>query len=84
MLSPDDRPGPVLDRVVSFLQAGVRLIWFVDPDDETLIGYRTGEPPRAYRPPDVVTATPVLSGFRLDLGDLFGKLSAHVEGRSGD
>jgi Uma2 family endonuclease len=72
VLSPDDRPGRVLDRVAFYLLSGVRLIWFVDPDDETLIAYRGGESPHTYRPPDVVSAAPVLSSFRLDLGQLFG------------
>jgi Uma2 family endonuclease len=75
VLSPDDRPGRVLDRIAFFLQAGVRLIWFVDPDEETLIAYRTGEPPRTYRSPEVVSAAPVLQGFQLDLGELFGSLN---------
>jgi Uma2 family endonuclease len=75
VLSPDDRPGRVLDRIAFFIQAGVRLIWFVDPDDETLIAYRAGESPRTYRPPDLVSAAPVLPNFALDLGRVFGHMN---------
>jgi Uma2 family endonuclease len=80
VLSPDDRPGRVLDRISFFLHAGVQLIWFVDPDDETVTAYEPGQTPRTYRPPDVISAAPVLPGFRLDLGELFGGLRVQVEG----
>ena len=43
-------------------------------DDETLIAYRSGEPPRTYSPPDVVSAAPVLTDFSLDLRRLFGHM----------
>jgi Uma2 family endonuclease len=78
VLSPDDRPGRVLDRIAFFLDAGVRLIWFVDPDDESLIAHSAGEPPHAYHVPDVVPAAPILPGFVLDLGELFGQLHARM------
>ncbi|MGH2610382.1 MAG: Uma2 family endonuclease [Tepidiformaceae bacterium] len=80
VLSPDDRPGRVLDRITFLLNAGVRLIWFVDPDDETVTAYRPGETPQAYRPPSVIDARPVLSDFALHLGEIFGGLRDEVEG----
>lgn len=32
ILSPDDRPGEVLTKVGEWLEAGVRLVWVIDPD----------------------------------------------------
>src|SRR5712692_3815014 len=31
VLSPEDRPRHVLDKVGEYLQAGVRLVWVIDP-----------------------------------------------------
>src|SRR5690606_21909468 len=33
VLSPEDRPGRISDRVDFYLRAGARLVWIVDPDE---------------------------------------------------
>lgn len=74
VLSPDDRASRVLDRVQFYLRAGVRLVWIVDPETRAVFVYRPGAPQKEYRAPDVLDAQPVLSDFRLDLGELFAAL----------
>ena len=74
VLSPDDRPGRVLDRITFYLHGGVRLIWIVDPDDETVTVYQQDRQPTTHLPPARLDASPVLPGFTLDLGELFGEL----------
>ncbi len=78
VLSPDDRAGRVLDRITFYLQTGVRIIWIVDPDDETVTVYRQDQQPRTLLPPALVDARPVLQEFVLDLDDLFGRLHAEM------
>jgi Uma2 family endonuclease len=82
VLSPDDRPGRVLDRITFYLQVGVKLIWIVDPDDETVTVYREGQPPTTVLPPAKLDAEPVLRAFSLDLGDLFGRMDEEIGERS--
>ena len=41
VLSPEDRARQVLDKVGEYLQAGVRLVWVVDPKRERAVAYRS-------------------------------------------
>jgi Uma2 family endonuclease len=61
VLSPDDRPGRVSRRVDFFLRNGVRLVWIVDPVDETVTVYRPGEYVELYTAPAQLRAMPILS-----------------------
>ena len=74
ILSPDDRPGRVADKLAFYLRTGVPLTWIVDIDDRTLTAYRPGERPTVYRQEDVVDGTPVLPGLTLELSRLFGEI----------
>lgn len=74
VLSPNDRPGRVAERVRFLLANGVRLVWVVDgrrreirvssPDAET----------RVLRPGDLLDGGDVLRGFSLAVDELFARL----------
>jgi Uma2 family endonuclease len=74
VLSPDDRPGRVADKLMFYARAGIPLLWLIDPEEESLTVYRPGEPPEVHTPGDVIDAGPVLRGFRLELAELFAVL----------
>ena len=74
ILSPDDRPGGVADKLAFYLRTGVPLTWIIDLDDRTLTAYRPGEPSIVHLAPEVVGAEPVLPGFVLNLARLFAEL----------
>lgn len=74
ILSPDDRPGRVADKLAFYLRTGVPLTWIIDPGERTLTAYRPGEPPVLHTVTDVVRGEPVLPNFTLDLGNLFAEL----------
>ena len=74
VLSPDDRPGRVAQRVNYYLRAGVTLVWIVDPEDESVTVFERGAESRVVTAPDELTGEPVLPGFTLDLGRLFATL----------
>lgn len=74
ILSPDDRPGRVADKLAFYLRTGVPLTWIIDLEEQTLTAYRPGEPSSIHQPPEVIAAAPVLPGFTLDLGRFFGQL----------
>jgi Uma2 family endonuclease len=70
VLSPDDRPGEVRDKVADWLRAGTRLVWVVDPETRSA---------RAYGPDGSACAIPedgaldggaVLPGLLIPLGDV--------------
>jgi Uma2 family endonuclease len=41
VLSPSDRPRQVLDRIGEYLDAGVRLVWVIDPGKRNATVYRS-------------------------------------------
>lgn len=71
VLSPDDRPSRVAERVEFYLRAGTSLVWVVDPEDESLAVYRPKAAATYLRGTGKVGAEPVLPGFEIDLEDLF-------------
>lgn len=68
VLSPDDRPGEVLAKVGDWLQAGVRLVWVVDPQRRVARVYRADGSERILGGDDILNGEDVVPGFtcRLD------------------
>lgn len=63
VLSPDDRPGEVLSKVGSWLSAGTKLVWVVDPDREEVRAYRPDGSVTIVRGDDSIDGEDVLPGF---------------------
>jgi Uma2 family endonuclease len=76
VLSPDDRPGRVIEKVQFYLRAGVPITWVVDPDGEAVVEYRPGREPVRHTSPAVIDVKPVLSAFTLDVGEFFRRIRA--------
>lgn len=74
ILSPDDRPGRVADKLAFYLRMGVPLVWLVDPEERRVDVYRPDEPSTSYGPPAALDANPVLRDFRLDLREFFAPI----------
>jgi len=67
VLSPDDGSRDVLDKVGEYLQAGVRLVWVIDPKRRTAAVYRSTTDVRRLGPEDSLDGEDVLPGFRCRL-----------------
>jgi Uma2 family endonuclease len=74
VLSPGDYPGRVFDRADFYMRVGTELLWFVDPELETVTVYRPGSSPTVHRPPELLDGNPVLVSLRLSLETLFAIL----------
>ena len=70
VLSPDDRSRYVLDKVGEYLQAGVRLVWVIDPARRTAVVYRSMTDVRQIGPDDALEGGDVLPGFVCRLGEI--------------
>jgi Uma2 family endonuclease len=70
VLSPDDRSRDVLDKVGEYLQAGVRLIWVIDPKRRAAAVYRSLTDVRHLGPDDLLEGEDVLPGFQCRLADV--------------
>lgn len=71
VLSPSERPSEVAAKVQMYLDAGVRMIWLVEPQDRTITVLQPGQPARRLVAGDTLTGDPVLPGFSLPVADIF-------------
>ena len=70
VLSPEDRPRFVLDKVGEFLEAGVRLVWVIDPERRQATRYRSITDVRTIAGEDELDGEDVLPGFRCRLAEI--------------
>jgi Uma2 family endonuclease len=70
VLSPEDSPRDVLDRVGEYLTAGVRLVWVIDPRASRAVRYRSLSDVREIGPDGILDGEEVLPGFHCPLSDL--------------
>lgn len=72
VVSPNDSYFEVDQKVEEFLEAGVRLVWVINPETRTAKVYRPGEQAVAHlHANDELSGEDVLPGFRCRVGDLF-------------
>jgi Uma2 family endonuclease len=67
VLSPDDRPGKMLEKVGDWLTAGVRLVWVVDPVRRIARVYRADGSESVLAESDSLKGEDVLPGFSCQL-----------------
>lgn len=71
ILSPSDRPGAVLAKAGEWLEAGVRLVWVIDPDRQVATAYRDDGSVMTVSSDAEVDGEAVLPGFSFRLSELF-------------
>ena len=71
VLSPDDRPSRVAQKIGEFLECGVPLVWVVDPQTQTVAVYRSLSQTQQFTAKDTITADPVLPGFSTHVSRFF-------------
>jgi Uma2 family endonuclease len=71
VVSPNDLAYDVDSKVEDYLQAGVRLVWVVNPATRTVRVHRPDGPGATLRADDELTGGEVLPGFRCSIRDLF-------------
>ena len=70
ILSPDDRPGEVLEKIGEWLEAGVRLVWVIDPDAEMARVYRADGSLRIVEAHAALDGDDVMPGLMCQLSDI--------------
>jgi len=69
VLSPDDRPGEVLSKVGDWLDAGVHIVWVIDPTRREARIYRADGTQSTIRESNALDGETVLPGFSCRLAD---------------
>lgn len=71
VLSPTDRMDAVLAKVEMYLEAGVCLVWLVDPRARTVTIHELDRSPVVLQDGDELDGGAVLPGFRVTVAELF-------------
>ena len=70
VVSPNDRKPDVEAKVTMWLDAGVRLVWVVDPAQRTVVSHHEHGPVVTYGAADTVPGDPVLPRFSCPVTDI--------------
>ena len=70
--SPGDTRRSVADKVASWLAAGTRLVWVVDPERAMVTIHEPDGTPRRLTGADVLDRAPLFPGFSLPVADVVG------------
>jgi Uma2 family endonuclease len=71
VMSPSDSAHYVAEKVEEYLEAGVPLVWVLNPRRETVTAYGPGSVARILRVGDVLDGGDVLPGFTLPVANIF-------------
>jgi Uma2 family endonuclease len=71
VISPNDLYTEVDDKVATWLEHGVRLVFVVNPRRQTVAVHRPGQPVRILAGDDLLDGEDVVPGWTLPVGDLF-------------
>lgn len=70
VVSPKDRARHLLDKVGEYIDAGVRLVWVIDPQRSRAIVYRSLTDVREIGPDDELDGGDIVPGFRCRLREI--------------
>ena len=73
VLSPSDRMADAMSKVTMYLQAGVRLVWLVDPATLTVTIFRQDAAPKMVSEADTLDGGDVLPSFRVPVAEIFAE-----------
>ena len=71
VLSPSDRASDMQAKVAMYQEAGVPLVWVVDPQAQTVTVLALGQPPRVLSVTDTMDGGDVLPEFHVTIAELF-------------
>jgi Uma2 family endonuclease len=71
ILSPNDTQEQVHEKIDDYLEAGVALVWVIDPHDRTVRIYRPGAEPELANVRQELSGEPHLPGLRVAAAQLF-------------
>ena len=68
--SKNDSTNEVRAKKEEYFDAGVKLVWVIDPDDRTVTAHQPGQPAHVFAEADTLTC-PLIPGFAVPVAKLF-------------
>jgi Uma2 family endonuclease len=72
VMSPSDRMTDALRKIALYLEAGVTVIWLVEPGPRTISVFQQGHSPRRLAGDEIISAEILLPGFQMTVDALIG------------
>jgi Uma2 family endonuclease len=74
VVAPSDRLSNVTAKTIEYLDAGVTLVWLVDPEQRTISTFAPGQRVRTLHEADELDGGDILPGFRVTVGEIFSSI----------
>jgi len=74
ILSPDQSPNRVIDKIIFCLKQGTKLGWFIEPEDESVIIFQPDQLPNVKYADENLPVLKVLGDWQLSVADVFNWL----------
>jgi Uma2 family endonuclease len=74
ILSPDQSPNRVINKIVFCINQGAKLAWFIDPGDKSVMVFQPNQLPEVKYDTDNLPVLDVLGDWQLSTADLFSWL----------
>lgn len=73
ILSPSDTQQRITDKLREYLDAGVPLVWVIEPVFRTVTVYRPDREPELFNATQELSGEPRLPGFRVPVAEVFSR-----------
>ena len=73
ILSPSDKQEEIEEKVASYLECGVKLVWVVSPRFRTITVHRGDAEPQLFNVTQTLSGEPHLPGFQVPVRDVFSR-----------
>lgn len=71
IMSPDDRWSEVMKKLGEYFSIGVRLVWVVEPETQTVYAYRSLTDVRCFTRDEILVGDDILPEFALPVAEIF-------------
>ncbi|HIK06027.1 MAG TPA: Uma2 family endonuclease [Trichormus sp. M33_DOE_039] len=74
ILSPDQPPNRVINKIIFCINQGTKLGWFIDTDDKSVMVFQPNKLPEVKYDADILPVLDVLSDWQIKAADIFSWL----------
>ena len=74
VISPSNTFEEIHNKLIEYFESGARLVWVVNPDEQSVLVYRRPQPERLLKITDSLDGEEVIAGFTLPMAELFAEL----------
>ena len=71
IISPNDKLKDIEDKLNDYFNAGIKLVWYISPEQEQIYVYHSPTDIKIYKDTDVCSAHPIFPDFSFKVEDMF-------------